>query len=97
VTAAVTTVVVGANPSSVALGVPSTITATTFNAANQPVQGVTLIFSTTLGNLTQPNPPQTGADGKTEVELTSTTDGSATVTATAPGGASGTVDVTITP
>jgi hypothetical protein len=87
----VTTVMVSASSTVVpADGVTeSTITATVLDQCNNPMEGVTVTFTTTLGTLS--NGTATGTtvtattdeDGVATVTLTSTTRGIATVTATA--------------
>lgn len=83
---------------SIAAGQTSTITATVFDSKNQPVAGLTVLFSTTSGVLSPPT-AQTDANGRATTTLSApagTPTGAATVTATAFG-SSGTATVTIAP
>lgn len=59
----------------------ATITATVFDQNGQPMSGVPVLFSTSLGTLSGPNAVTTNASGVASVTITSTTAGTATVTA----------------
>jgi len=81
---AVTSITVSASPTTIiANGVQtSTITATVFDQAGQPMgSGVSVSFTTTLGNLSAGS-ANTNGSGQAGVTLTSTSAGTAAVTAT---------------
>lgn len=91
-------VVLAASPLTIdgALGGTSAITAFVFDANNLPLEGLTLLFTTTGGTLS-PVTAMTNADGQTVVTLTipaGTPDGTVTVTGTVQG-VSGSVDITL--
>lgn len=92
------TVVVTADPASVRglIGGSVAITAGVFDPSNQPIEGATVLFGTTLGTI-DPFTMKTDADGQAETTLTipaETPAGSATVTAEALG-VTGMVTVTV--
>jgi hypothetical protein len=98
------TVVVTANPGSVsAASLPASvaITATVFDANNQPFEGVTILFNSPVAGTTLSSPTATtDANGQATVTLTipsGTPPGSVTVNATAPGGATGSVAIVVNP
>ena len=91
-------IVLAASPLTIdgALGGTSAITAFVFDANNLPIEGLTLLFTTT-GGAVSPVTATTNAAGQTVVTLTipaGTPDGTVTVTAMAQG-VSGSVDVTL--
>jgi hypothetical protein len=102
----VATVVLTANPDQITGGTggKSDITATALNANNQPLRNVSILFEVTAGTGTlSSTTATTDSNGKTPpVTLTvakrpsGSAETTTTVTGTAPGGASGKVDITIT-
>ncbi|HXG17630.1 MAG TPA: hypothetical protein VNN62_00960 [Methylomirabilota bacterium] len=93
------TVVVTADPAAVSgsTGGSVTITAGVFDPSNQPIEGATVLFTTTLGTL-DPTTAQTDASGQATTVLiipANAPTGSVTVTASALG-SSGETTVTIT-
>jgi hypothetical protein len=104
VTPAPLTLVLTAEPNTICednLPAEVTITANVFNKNNQPVEGLTILFTTTAGTL-DPFTEITDANGQATTELTipAGTTGTVTVTGTAPGGTpggenSGDVNITI--
>jgi hypothetical protein len=90
-------IVVTADPDSlIEPGGTSTITASVFSAQNQPIAGLTVLFTTTLGTL-DPITAETDANGQVTAELTITgamAGDTAEVTATALG-STGTVTIPV--
>jgi hypothetical protein len=64
---------------------PIAVSATVYNSSSNPVQGVSVTFSTSLGSLGAPSPVITNASGLTTDTITSTTAGTSTVTVLANG------------
>lgn len=95
----VTTIAMTANPTTIngGTGGSSIITATVLDENNQPIEGISVLFETTLGTLSAIT-ANTDDDGQARVTLTipqNTPAGTATVTGSARG-VEGSVDVTIT-